>query len=110
MLNAAAQILMRRGMLQIGGISFETGVLRHTLPAMLKSGLLWLSVLCYGVSLFLWMIVLSKVEVSFAYAFSSLGYALVAVMGAIFLGEHISILRIAGIAIVCLGILLISRS
>jgi drug/metabolite transporter (DMT)-like permease len=109
MLNAAAQILMRRGMLQTGGISFEVGALRQALPVMLKSGLLWMSVLCYGISLFLWMIVLSRVEVSFAYAFSSLGYALVAVMGAVFLGEHISIPRIAGIAVVCLGVLLISK-
>jgi multidrug transporter EmrE-like cation transporter len=110
MLNGAAQILMRRGMLQIGGISFEVGALRQVLPVMFKNGFLWLSVLCYGASLILWMIVLSRVEVSFAYAFSSLGYTLVAVMGVFFLGEHISITRIAGIAVVCLGILLISRS
>jgi len=109
-LNATAQILMRRGMLKVGEISFGDGIFVRTIPIMLSSGLLWFSLLCYGLSIILWMTVLSRVEVSFAYAFSSLGYVLVTIMGAVFLREHISVLKIIGISIICIGVILISRS
>ena len=108
-LNATAQILMRRGMLKVGEISFSDGAFFRAIPVMLSSVLLWLSLLCYGLAVIIWMIVLSRVEVSFAYAFSSLGYVLVTVMGVILLKENISLLRIAGILVVCIGIILVAR-
>jgi len=107
-LNAGAQILMRKGMLQIGEVSFTSSLLK-TLSQMATSAFLWLSLSCYGMSILIWMMVLSRVEVSFAYAFSSLGYVLVTVMGVIVLKEHISIFRIAGIAVVCIGVILVAK-
>jgi multidrug transporter EmrE-like cation transporter len=100
---------MRRGMLQIGAISFGGGAVLRILPAMLSNGFLLLSFLCYGFSIIIWLLVLSRVEVSFAYAFSSLGYILVTVMGVLILKEHISALRIVGIVIVCAGIILVAK-
>jgi len=108
-LNATAQIFMRRGMLQIGEVSFDAGAFFRIIPLLLANGFLWISLLCYGFSIILWMMVLSRMEVSFAYAFSSLGYVLVTVMGVIFLRENISILRIAGILVVCIGIVLVAK-
>jgi len=108
-LNATAQIFMRRGMLKVGEISFGARVLLRIIPVLLTNGLLWISIFCYGFSIILWMMVLSRVEVSFAYAFSSLGYVLVTVMGVFFLKENISILRIAGILVVCIGIVLVAK-
>jgi len=108
-LNAGAQVLMRKGMLKAGEISFGNGLFFKTLPLLLSNGLLWFSFLCYGLSIIIWMIVLSRVEVSFAYAFSSLGYVFVTVMGVFFLKENISILRIAGISVVCIGIILTAK-
>jgi drug/metabolite transporter (DMT)-like permease len=107
-LNAGAQILMRKGMLQVGEVSSDFSLLK-ALPLMISNIFLWLAFCCYGLSIVLWMAVLSRVEVSFAYTFSSLGYTLVAVMGVFFLGEHISITRIAGIAVVCLGVILVAK-
>jgi len=107
-LNAVAQILMRKGMLRIGEVSSGYSLLK-VLPQMITDIFLWLSLFCYGVSILIWMIVLSRVEVSFAYAFSSLGYVLITVMGVVFFKEYISIYRIAGIFVVCIGIILVSR-
>jgi multidrug transporter EmrE-like cation transporter len=108
-LNATAQILMRRGMLQIGAVSFDGGAVLLMLQAMLSNIFLWLSFLCYGFSIIIWMLVLSRVEVSFAYAFSSLGYVLVTVMGTLILKEHISVTKIIGIAVVCIGVILVAK-
>jgi multidrug transporter EmrE-like cation transporter len=108
-LNASAQLLMRKGMLKIGEVSICTASLLKILPQMAGNIFLWLSLLCYGISILSWMLVLSKVEVSFAYAFSSLGFILVTIMGAVFLQEQITPLRVIGIAVICIGVILIAK-
>jgi len=107
-LNAGAQILMRKGMLCVGEVSSGHSLFK-VLPQMITNIFLWLSLICYGISIVTWMIVLSRVEVSFAYAFSSLGYVLVTVMGVIVLKEYVSVLRIAGILVVCIGVILVAK-
>ncbi|GHV79033.1 transporter [Spirochaetia bacterium] len=109
-LNAGAQILMRKAMMQIGEINIEAKNFISYLPQLLGNIFLWISFLCYGFSILIWIIILSKVEVSYAYAFSSLGYILVTIMGALLLHEHVSMVRIVGIIIVCFGIILVARS
>jgi multidrug transporter EmrE-like cation transporter len=56
------------------------------------------------------MIVLSKTEVSLAYPLLSIGYIIAAVIGYYFLGENVNFTRIGGIALICVGIVVISRS
>jgi drug/metabolite transporter (DMT)-like permease len=109
-LNAAAQVLMRTGMLKIGEIGVSVQALFKALPGIVSNGFLWLSIGCYGVSILLWMVVLSRVEVSFAYPFLSIGYIVSAVVGYFFLGESLTPLRIAGITVICAGVFLIARS
>ena len=55
------------------------------------------------------MLVLSKVEVSFAYPFLSIGYVVTAFAGYWLLGESLSVMRIVGILVICIGVYLISR-
>jgi len=65
---------------------------------------------CYAVSIGSWMIVLAKTEVSLAYPLLSIGYIMTAIVGYYFLGENVNLARIGGIALICFGTLLISRS
>jgi multidrug transporter EmrE-like cation transporter len=109
-LNAAAQVLMRTGMLKVGEIGAGAAALLKALPGMAGNVFLWLSLLCYGVSIISWMVVLSRVEVSFAYPFLSVGYVISALIGYFFLGESVTPVRIAGIAVICIGVILIARS
>jgi drug/metabolite transporter (DMT)-like permease len=109
-LNAGAQVLMRTGMLKVGEIGVSMPVLFKALPGMVSNGFLWMSLLCYGISIISWMIVLSRVEVSFAYPFLSVGYVVSAVVGYFFLNESITPIRIVGIAVICIGVFLIARS
>ena len=71
---------------------------------------LWGAMLCYALSILLWMSVLSKVEVSYAYPFLSVGYVVSAVAGYALFNENLSPVRIAGIIVICIGVILISRS
>ncbi len=109
LLNCIAQILIRKGMLSIGEISINFHQLYSHIGVMLTNVYLWISIICYFLSFIIWMLVLSKVEVSFAYPFLSIGYVVTAFVGYWLLGESLSAMRIAGILIICIGVYLISR-
>ncbi len=108
LLNALAQLLIRKGMLSIGEVGM-TEITSH-IGAMITNWWLWGAMLSYGVSILMWMSVLSKVEVSFAYPFLSVGYIVAAIVGYALFNENLSITRILGIIVICLGVVLISRS
>lgn len=108
LLNCAAQLCIRKGMLLVGEVEM-TGLL-HNLGAMITNLWLWTAMICYAISILMWMAVLSKVEVSFAYPFLSIGYVVAAVVGYCFFNESLSLTRIAGIIVICIGVYLISRS
>lgn len=65
---------------------------------------------CFGLSAVMWLIVLARLEVSAAYPFSALGIAITVASGYFLLGETISPLKLAGIAAIILGVLLIGVS
>ena len=108
MLNSAAQLFIRKGMLMVGNVGVSN-VLQSIVP-MITNIYLWLAMLCYSISIFLWMAVLSKVETSYAIPFQSLGFVVVAVAGYFLFKENITLLRIIGILVICIGVYLISRS
>ena len=60
----------------------------------------------YVLSVGIWMLVLSRSEVSFAYPFLSVGYIVTAIAGYMLFGENLSAIRIAGIALICFGVVL----
>jgi multidrug transporter EmrE-like cation transporter len=109
LLNAGAQLFMRKGMLHIGKVSIASSFLK-VLPQMITNIFLWLSLVCYGISIVTWMIVLSRVEVSFAYAFLSLGFVFVTIFGYFIFKEHITYIRIIGIVLICTGVIFVSKS
>ena len=108
LLNCAAQLLIRKGMLVEGEVGMQN-MLSH-LGSMITNVWLWGAMICYALSILLWMSVLSKVEVSYAYPFLSVGYVVSAVAGYALFNENLPPVRIAGIIVICIGVILISRS
>lgn len=109
-LNACAQIALRKTMLAVGVPSkFLEGALAFAFAVVTNPWFI-LGMACYAVSIGAWLIVLGKTEVSAAYPLLSIGYVITAIVGALFLGEHVSLVRIAGIGLICGGITLIAQS
>ncbi|MEJ5329229.1 MAG: EamA family transporter [Desulfobaccales bacterium] len=65
---------------------------------------------CAFTSLLLWLIILSRAELSAVYPMLALSYALTAMAARLLLGEQLSSLRVLGITLICLGVFLIARS
>jgi multidrug transporter EmrE-like cation transporter len=108
--NALSQIMLKQGMNTIGSFSFDGGSLWRTLPTVVLNP--WivggLAVLVFSMGLHL--MVLSRVELSFAYPFLSVSYVLVLIAGYIWFGDAINASRMLGVALICLGTFFIARS
>tara|TARA_R110002020_G_scaffold316899_2_gene532247 strand:- start:12082 stop:12456 length:375 start_codon:yes stop_codon:yes gene_type:complete len=109
-LNALAQIALRKTMLSIGPLPSGIAALPSFGFSLATNAWFIAGMACYVVSIGIWMIVLGKVEVSVAYPLLSIGYVITAIIGYFYLGEDVNALRIAGIALICCGIVVISRS
>lgn len=110
LLNAAAQLFLKEGMRRIGQFEF---VWANLIPIGLQvatNGFVLGGMVCYLISVAVWLLVLSRVEVSFAYPMLSIGYIVNAVAGYYLFEENLSISRITGILIIVAGVYLTSRS
>ena len=65
---------------------------------------------CYAASVCVWLAALSKAPVSTAYPMLSLGYVVVAAVSVVWLGETLTPGKVLGIALICAGVVLVSRS
>lgn len=65
--------------------------------------------LLYGFSAFIWLYILTKVELSFAYPFLALSYIGVLVLSSILLGESFNLYKLSGSLFIITGLLIISR-
>lgn len=63
----------------------------------------------YGIGAVVWLGVLSRWDVSKAYPMVGLGFVLTAVVGSM-MGEHITVVRMLGIGLICTGVLLVGQS
>lgn len=110
--NAAAQIMLKKGMLSLGPLSAGGGALGMVGTAfnVVFSPWVFLGLCTFVVSMASHLIVLSRVQLSFAYPFLSLAYVVVAAYAFFVFGEDVGLARIAGIALICAGTVFISLS
>jgi multidrug transporter EmrE-like cation transporter len=110
-LNAAAQLLLKSATKPLAQFTaFNADILTSSIVILFKSLPFWTGMVCYGASLCVWLAALSKAPVSTAYPMLSLGYVVVAVVSVGWLGESMTPAKIAGIALICLGVVLLTRS
>ncbi len=110
-LNAAAQLLLKVATRPLAHFSdFSTDTLVSSVMMLLKSMPFWTGMVCYSASVCVWVAALSKAPVSTAYPMLSLGYVVVAAVSVLWLGESMSPAKVLGIALICAGVVLVSRS
>ncbi|PRR80228.1 putative 4-amino-4-deoxy-L-arabinose-phosphoundecaprenol flippase subunit ArnF [Clostridium liquoris] len=108
-LGALGQVLVKYGAVNLD-LNFSPGHLIGSIISILKNFSVMSGIISYGVSFLLWIKVLSKVELSYAYPMVSLGYVLVMIFSYFLFKENITPLRIAGVLFIILGVVLVARS
>jgi drug/metabolite transporter (DMT)-like permease len=112
--NAAAQLMLKQGMtnlspITLGSLSFADDTLIGKLGMTLLNPWVMAGLIVFVISMASHLFVLSKVEISFAYPFLSLAYIVVAVAAWTWFGEDLNQYRVAGIAMICVGTILIAQ-
>ena len=108
--NAAAQLMLKHGMMSLAPITFAGVNPLIKILQIVFSPWVFLGLSTFVISMASHLYVLSKVELSFAYPFLSLAYVAVAVFAYFLFHEDLNAWRIAGIAFICVGTVLIAQS
>ena len=102
-------VLLSKGMRGIGSAKhWEPRGLLHVLGGILTSGYIWLGVTCLLAFFLAYMLILTWADYSYVQPASAFSYAVVAILGLVLLGEKVNALRWSGIAVICLGVLIVS--
>lgn len=110
MLNAAAQILMKTGTNSIGYFDFS---LANIVPVGWKLATephIIGALSCYVLGVIIWILALSRVQVSIAYPLLSMGYVVNAVAAWYLFNESFNPSKVIGMGVIILGVVIISRS
>ncbi len=104
-------ILLAKGMKELGDISAMNlrGMLNVAFQAITTPKLI-LGTIMLAIFFFLWLAVLSWEDLSVALPMQALNYVLVAFLSQYFLHEVVTPMRWAGTVLVCIGVMLITRS
>ena len=104
------QLLLKIGINRIGiGDLSGLGTLKQLFTGVIMSPLVLTGLFLYIISAAIWIVVLSAVDLSFAYPFLGLTYVLVLALSKLVLKEDVSIIRWAGAAIITIGVIVMSR-
>jgi len=104
-LGATGQFLFRWGMLQYGKVSV-TNIWGQFWQILITPAIL-AGFLCFGLSSILWLVVISRWELSYAYPLVALGYVLTIFYGVLILGEQLNLPKILALILILSGVSLL---
>ncbi len=110
LLNAGAQLLLKAGTNSVGTFEYISaniipiGWKLATEPHIIGG------LGCYVISVVVWIMALSRVEVSIAYPLLSVGYVVNAIAAYYLFGEAVTPMRLTGIAVIIVGVWIVARS
>ncbi|MFZ3101852.1 MAG: EamA family transporter [Desulfitobacteriaceae bacterium] len=101
-LGATGQFLFRLGMLHFGKVSIVS--IWRQLFGVIFTPTIFLGFICFGISSILWLVIISRWQLNFAYPLVALGYVFVIIYGTVFLQEALTLPKVIGIVIILIGI------
>lgn len=101
------QVLVKMG---TNNLKQYKGLIETLVQNILVNPFLLLGLILYAFSMFLYINILTYIDLSKAAPIMSLSYIFVLFAGYFFFSEHISFIRIIGVVLIILGVYFISRS
>lgn len=109
-LAATAQLTLKHGMNQVTEASGTATLSGSSLRAILTNLSVLGGLAIFGLSAVVWLLVLSRASLSFAYPFASLTYVLILLAARFVLHEEIPLLRWVGVFFIVTGIVLVAQT
>lgn len=108
--NFLSQILLKKGMTDLASVQSTAQHPLSILPSAMTNLFVLTGLAVMVISMGSHLLVLSKVQLSYAYPFLGLSFVLVAIWGYFALSEPMNIYRICGVAFIVCGVALVARS
>jgi multidrug transporter EmrE-like cation transporter len=108
--STVGQLLLKKGMNSIGSITLSSNQLLSTVWKMVTNPYVFVGLAIYLAGTVFWLAALSRVDLSYAYPFASLSYVVMLVASWIMFDEKITLGRLFGTMVICIGVLLIYRN
>jgi uncharacterized membrane protein len=103
-------LMLKRGMMQIGAVEISAAGLRHALLMTITNGTIWIGVLFLVGFTLSYMTVLSWADYSYVMPAGAFGYATLTLLAVLFLHESVSPRRWIGVILICVGVLLVGQT
>ena len=110
LLNVVGQLAMKKGMTAVGAVTFQLDRFASTMGQALNNGYVLAGIAAYGVSAAVWLVLLSRLALSYVYPAISLGYVAVVLISWAVLREDVPPPRWLGVLVICVGVYLVGRS
>jgi drug/metabolite transporter (DMT)-like permease len=109
--TVTGNLLLRTGLVKAGGISLSAGRIVGQLLALTRQPLFLIGFALYAMATLIWFSVISSEDLSTAYPIlASLTFALVTTGAILFFHEKVTAQKLAGIAIILLGVIIVARA
>jgi drug/metabolite transporter (DMT)-like permease len=109
-LAAVAQLTLKHGVNEVVEESGALGVDGDSLRNVVTTAWVWIGLALFALSAVVWLAVLSRTSLSFAYPFASLTYVLILLADRFVLDQPVPGLRYAGVACIIVGIVLVAQT
>ena len=107
--NFLSQIMLKKGMTSIERFELTPLAVLSNALSILFNPWVFFGLATMVVSMGTHLVVLSRVEISFAYPFLGLSFVLITLWGHFALGEAVTLWRVAGVFLICAGVALVAR-
>jgi uncharacterized membrane protein len=103
----AGDLMLKRGMTQIGAVPLSLTGLEHAFLLTVTSGTIWIAILFLIGFTVSYMMLMSWADYSYVMPAGAFGYALLTLLAVVVLHESVSPRRWFGVLLICLGVLLV---
>ena len=108
--NFASQVLLKKGMTSIGEFELSASGLSGSLFQIVLNGYVISGLVVMVISMGSHLVVLSRVDISYAYPFLGLSFVLTTAWGYFILSEDVNAWRVLGVVLICAGVSCVARS
>jgi uncharacterized membrane protein len=106
--SSVGNVLLSKGMKQVGEVAdFSPPALLSVFLKTFTNGSIWLGIFSLMLFFISYLLLLSRADLSYVLPASAIGYAVVALLGYLLLGESVSTMRWIGVFFICGGVVLV---
>ncbi len=108
--NFASQVMLKKGMTKIDKFEVSLSGFMSSATGIIFNGYVILGLLVMVISMTSHLVVLSRVEISYAYPFLGLSFVLITLWGYFVLGESVDLWRVSGVLLICAGVAVVAQT